>query len=69
MTIGQRIKKYREKAGMTQEELAEAINVTNGAISLYESDKRGVSLDKLDAIIQALGCRFTDILPKYEVKK
>ena len=66
MTIGQRIKYYREQAGMTQEQLANILGVTSGAISHIENDKRRITLDKLDAIIQALGCKFTDILPEYK---
>jgi y4mF family transcriptional regulator len=66
MTIGQRIKKYREEKGMTQEQLALEIGVTQAYISQLENDKRRITLDKLDAIIQALGCKFTDILPEYK---
>lgn len=66
MTIGQRIRHFREKAGMTQADLADKLGVTHGAISLIESDKRGVTLENLDKIIKALDVKFTDILPEYK---
>ena len=34
--IGRRIQKYREKAGITQEELAEAVSLSKTAISNIE---------------------------------
>jgi transcriptional regulator with XRE-family HTH domain len=66
MTIGERIRHYREQAGMTQDDLAEVLGITHSAISLIENDKRGVSLDNLYKIIQALDIKFTDILPEYK---
>jgi len=66
MTIGQNIKKHRELAGLTQEQLADKLGITHSAVSLIENDKRRITLDKLDSIIQALGCKFTDILPEYK---
>ena len=38
MTFGQRLKKYRKEAGLTQLELAEAIGVSMQAISKWETD-------------------------------
>lgn len=36
MTIGERIKMYREQANMTQEELARRVNVTSATIARYD---------------------------------
>ena len=36
MPIGDRIKYYREQAGMTMEQLAQAVGVQNSAINKYE---------------------------------
>jgi len=66
MTIGTRIKKYREEAGMTQEELGKRLGITNSAISLIEADKRRLSLANLDKIIKALDIDFTDIIVEYK---
>lgn len=62
VTIGQQIKRYRTQAEMTQAELAELIGITHSAISLIEADKRGVTIDKLRKICEALGCTITDII-------
>ena len=37
-TTGERIKRYREASGMTQEELAVQLNVTSQAVSKWEND-------------------------------
>ena len=62
MTLGERIKQYREQAGMTQEQLADKIGVTYSAVSLMENDKRGINVDKLHKICDALDVTITDIL-------
>lgn len=40
MTFGEKLKEARQKAGMTQEELAAAVYTTKTAISRYEHNKR-----------------------------
>jgi transcriptional regulator with XRE-family HTH domain len=62
MTVGERIKSYREKVGMTQQDLADQIGLTNSAISLIESDKRGVTVEKLRKICDALDVTIADIV-------
>ncbi len=47
MTLGERILKYRKKAGISQEELADKLNVTRQSISLWETDQTVPSLDSL----------------------
>lgn len=66
MTIGERIKYFREQAGMTQEQLGDMIGCSNSEISLLEADKRRLTLENLDKIIKALNIKFTDILPEYK---
>ena len=39
MTIGERIAKYRREKGLTQEGLAKLLDVTNQAVSKWESDQ------------------------------
>ena len=41
ITIGENIKRLRRERGMTQEQLAEKLNITNAAVSKWE---RGDSL-------------------------
>ena len=62
MTIGKQIKRYREQAGLTQEQLAEVVGVTQENISQMENDKLGITVDKLRLICDALDVTITDIL-------
>lgn len=39
------IAKYRAKKGLTQNELAEELNVTSGAVGMWETGKRVPNLD------------------------
>lgn len=55
MTCGTRIKEEREKRGMTQEQLAEAMEVTRQAVSKWEADQSrpsGAKLEKLSALFE-----------------
>lgn len=59
--IGENIRKYRNRLGLTQEELADRIGVTWEMVSRYE---RGESspLNKLDRLANALGIPLTDLI-------
>ena len=52
--IGERIKKARKSAGMTQEFLAEKLNVSIGYVSQIERGITKISLDLLGAISSIL---------------
>ena len=52
--IGERIRKFREAQGMTQEELAEKSGVSLPRISLLELGKTGMYLDTFIRITEAL---------------
>ena len=54
--IGGRIQKFRKERGMTQEALAERLDVSVGYISQVERGITKISLDLLGAISSALGC-------------
>lgn len=55
MTLGEKIRQQREAKGMTQLELAQKIGyTTTGAVSLIESGKRDISIDKVREIAKAL---------------
>lgn len=55
--MGYRIKEAREKAGLTQEKLAEISGVSRGTIAMLETDSSKVTTTKtLMKIAQALGC-------------
>lgn len=56
MTKGERIKKYREAIGMTQDELAKIINSTKQTIYKYEQGiVTNIPSDKIEEIARALG--------------
>lgn len=62
MKIGERIVTARMKAGFTQADIAQKLNVTAQTISAWE---RGVKTPKLDTIIRicnAIGCDTSEIL-------
>ncbi len=61
-TIGTRIKIHRKMKNVTQEQMAEALNLSVGFISQLERGICKVSLDTLANIIEYLDCSFTDIL-------
>ena len=54
MTLGEKIKDARVKAGMTQEDLASKILVSRQAISKWESDKGIPDIDNLKVISKLL---------------
>lgn len=56
MPIGDRIKYYREQAGMTMEQLAQAIGVQNSAINKYEKGVvTNIPINRIRQIADALG--------------
>lgn len=55
-SIGQRIKEMRMARGMTQEQLAKALHVTNGAVGNYEADMNIPKCDILCRIMEVLEC-------------
>lgn len=62
MTIGERIKKARKKAGLTQKALADKLGIPYQGISQYERGVRKPKLETLDRIAEALGVNFLDLV-------
>ncbi|OOF51437.1 hypothetical protein BKK54_03230 [Rodentibacter genomosp. 1] len=58
-----KIKDYRYKAKLSQNELAQAVGLTTGAIGLYERGLREPSLKTIKKLAQALKCKPTDLFP------
>jgi transcriptional regulator with XRE-family HTH domain len=52
--IGQRLRRLRQRAGLSQRELARRARVSNGAISTIEADKVSPSVSALRQILSAL---------------
>ena len=62
MNPGNRIREYRMKAGLTQTELANAVNLSQGQLSNIENEGRNVSLEWLRALAKALRVSVADLL-------
>lgn len=59
--IGKRIKEYRQKKGMTQDELAEILDVSSHHLSAMERGVYNIKLSTLVLIINTLGCTADDL--------
>lgn len=57
-TVGERIRYYRKRVGMTQKQLAEACGLTEPAIRNYELDNRIPSYEILENIANALHANY-----------
>lgn len=62
MTIGEKIKKARMDAKMTQTELAEKCGMADSAIRKYESGKVTPKLDTIAKIARAMGLYACDLV-------
>lgn len=60
--IGQRIRKFRKAAGLSQEELAEKINISTTHMSHIETGNTKLSLPVLTDIAMKLDVRADDLL-------
>lgn len=62
MNIGENIKKFRSKKGLTQKELAALIEVTPVTIQNYENNRRTPDFSTLVTISNILDCKLFDLL-------
>ena len=58
--IGQAMRKLRKAKKMTQDTLAEKLNVAPANISRYENGQQGIEVDKLPTLAEALGVTVAD---------
>lgn len=56
------IKYYRERAGMTQQQLSRASGVTQAMISYIEQGARAPSLETLEKLAKALAIKVSELL-------
>lgn len=62
MILGEKIKFYRNKLNLSQEELAKKCNLSRNAIYNYEKNKRTPTISVLITISKALNISPTDLL-------
>ena len=58
------IRRYRKLLGLTQEELADKLGMTQAAISRFETGDRKPDVDDLIAIAKFFGCKIDDLIDK-----
>ena len=71
--VGKRIQKLRQQKGFTQQQFSEMVGISTNYLSGLERGVSSPRMDKLVAIINALGCSadevFADVLEKgYQVR-
>ena len=62
MTLGQRIYQYRRANGLSQEELAESLNVSRQSVSKWETDGSIPDLDKMVALSELFGITLDELV-------
>ena len=67
--IGERIKFWRQKRGLTQEKLAEKVELTLGFISLIETGKKRASLETLLSLCSILNITLNDLLVGNQINR
>lgn len=60
------LKDRREAAGLTQEQVANLLNISVSYYSLLENCKRRMSLDLAKNLAHVLGCDLEDVYQAYE---
>lgn len=58
------IRKYRKRLGLTQEEFAAALGMSQASISRFETGERKPDVDDLIAIAKFFGCKVDDLIDK-----
>lgn len=65
--LGKRLSELRKEKGMTQEELAKALNITRSALSLYEIGKRDPDSATLKKIADFFGVSIDYLLGRTDL--
>ena len=61
-SFGERLRALRKKAGLTQEQLARAVNVSLKTVQRWEFNKRQPRMEEIKALAIALGVSEADLL-------
>ena len=69
VNIGEKIRRYRQKLGLTQEELAARTELSKGFISQLERDLTSPSIATLTDILEALGTNLSEFFTEARTEK
>lgn len=69
MNIGEKLKLYRQRCGLTQEELGDRCELTKGYISQLENEITSPSITTLSDILEALGSTLGEFFKDEEEEK
>ena len=69
LDVGERLRRLRQRAGLSQRKLAELAQVSNATVSLIEADKVSPSVSALRQILAALGVGIGDFFSKPEPER
>ncbi len=61
--FGQRLRAVREKAGVSQEKLAEMAGLHRTYVSSVERGKRNISIQNIERLAVALGTTMAQLMP------
>lgn len=62
LNIGKKIQELRQGKKLTQEDLAQRVDLSRGAITLIEQNKRKVSVEEMLKFCEAFECSYQDFL-------
>jgi transcriptional regulator with XRE-family HTH domain len=66
--FGQKLRKIRERVGVSQEKLAELAKLHRTYVSSVERGKRNISLVNIERLAQALGVSLKELMPDTKAK-
>ena len=62
MSIGEKIRQARLKAGLTQKQLGEKLGISQAAVGQFEKNKSNPTIDTIKKFADALDCDISDLL-------
>lgn len=69
MRAGEKIRKFRLAKKLTQEDMANALNITQRAYSKIENDEVKLKIDRLNEIANILNVEIAELLPGNPVQQ
>jgi transcriptional regulator with XRE-family HTH domain len=60
--VGEKVKKYRERMELNQDQIAEFLSVDQSTISKCEKGERQFNIDSLEKLSNLFGCKMNDLL-------